>query len=607
MAMMFMVLLKTVCYVVFMPLVILSVRVSTKYGDLEGILTPYPNATGPYKSISKFLGIPYAAPPIGELRLKPPQLPSEWKPNVRPAKRHGNICLQGPELESRIKRVTYQFEFSEDCLFLDVYSPDVSLKLPVLFYIHGGSFVAGTSLLFPGDMLALQGVVVVVIQYRLGPLGFMSTGDSASPGNYGMLDQVEALTWVRENIEQFGGDPEKVTIFGQDAGAISVSLHLSSPWSRGLFNQAIAESGMSFHLQSISEAFQHTKKLAQKLDCDSLSNHTLVSCILNKKATAVNQAMQLIDWQYHEHLIWSPVVDNNFIYDNPQNARKEEKFEKVSLLLGFNSHKGASSLELMMKNTFGLTASAKNGVRSHQFKTLLKKFSEARHAGKTADLVADALEFQYTPWRDQDNVYALRDKLIGLIGDYFYVVPTHEIATIHSNFAPVYLYEFSHRSKGNQHVGAAHGDNVPYDFGIPFLETSADAEGFPNYDTIDRQVSWFVMTLYTNFAKYGNPTPQPVSGVTWQQFNSTHRAYLRVDANPAMVSCFDPRRMAFWNNYYPRLMRVEFGVPTEVVDSFMQFIMSVIIIMVFGGIAACAKLNEDRHPTVRRDRVSHPW
>lgn len=216
---MFTALLKTVLYAaVYMPLAILSVRVSTKYGDLEGISVPYPNATGPYKSISKFLGIPYAAPPIGELRLKPPQLPSEWKPNVRHAKRHGNICTQGPELESRIKRVTYQYEFSEDCLFLDVYSPDVSLKLPVLFYIHGGSFIAGSSLLFPGDMLALQGVVVVVIQYRLGPLGFMTTGDAASPGNYGMLDQVEALTWVRENIEEFGGDPEKVTIFGQDAG-----------------------------------------------------------------------------------------------------------------------------------------------------------------------------------------------------------------------------------------------------------------------------------------------------------------------------------------------------------------------------------------------------
>ena len=354
-------------------------RVSTTYGDLEGVTTDYPNATGPYKSISKFLGIPYAAPPIGKLRLRPPQMPNDWKPKVRQAKQHGKICLQGPELESRIKRITYQFEFSEDCLFLDVYSPNVSLKLPVLFYIHGGSFVAGASLLFPGDILALQGVVVVVIQYRLGPLGFLTTGDSASPGNYGMLDQVEALTWVRENIEHFGGDPEKVTIFGQDAGAISVSLHLLSPWPRGLFHQAIVESGLLFGLQTINEAIERTKQLARKLDCDVISNRTLVSCILNKRATVINQAMQLIDWQDHEHFIWSPVVDNNFLYDSPQNLRKEDKFEKVNLIIGFNSNEGASLLEVLMRNTFGLGTTAENGVTASQFKTLLKTFSEARH------------------------------------------------------------------------------------------------------------------------------------------------------------------------------------------------------------------------------------
>ena len=157
-------------------------------------------------------------------------------------------------------------------------------------------------------------------------------------------------------------------------------------------------------------------------------------------------------------------------------------------------------------------------------------------------------------------MYAFRHKLIDVIGDYFYVVQTHEIAVIHISFAPVYLYEFTHSSRPNQQLGVVHGDNVPYGFGIPFLETSADTKGFHYYDARDRQVSWFVMTLYTNFAKYGNPTPQPVSGVTWQQFNSAHRAYLRLGANPAMVSCFDPRRMAFWNNYYPKLVQVEFGV-----------------------------------------------
>ena len=183
----------------------------------------------------------------------------------------------------------------------------------------------------------------------------------------------------------------------------------------------------------------------------------------------------------------------------------------------------------------------------------------------------------------------------------------------------------------------ARKNNVPYDFGMPFLESSVDTEGFPNYDATDRHVSWFVMTLYTNFAKYGNPTPQPVSGVTWQQFTSSHRAYLRVDANPEMVSCFDPisnpelfsfphesrtrkrrsgvenvfdpRRMAFWNNYYPKLVQVEFGVPIEVVNIFLQVILALFVVIVFGCIAGCCSRSDgDQYPRWdRRDyRVYRP-
>ncbi|XP_078377736.1 cocaine esterase-like [Oculina patagonica] len=251
-----------------------SITVTTKYGDIEGLVASYPaysypNASGPFKSVSKFLGVPFAAPPIGELRLKPPQPPKEWKPNVRPAKKHGNVCWQGKYYEQMIKHFDPNFSYSEDCLYLDVYTPNVSSNLPVMVYIHGGSYELGSAVLFPGDILALYGVVVVVIQYRLGPFGFLTTGDLAAPGNYGMLDQVEALKWVKENIEHFGGDPNKVTIFGVSAGGTSVALHLLSPLSQGLFHQAIAESGVdlsSFAIQPVSYGLRFAEELAQKLD-----------------------------------------------------------------------------------------------------------------------------------------------------------------------------------------------------------------------------------------------------------------------------------------------------------------------------------------------------
>ena len=132
---------------------------STKYGDIEGFLTPYPTASGPFKSVSKFLGVPFAAPPTKELRFKAPKPPKAWKPKVYSAKSHGAICLQSrdPGLEFFIQSVTPNFTYSEDCLYLNVFSPNTSLSLPVMVYIHGGGYTRGTAIVSPSDILALQG------------------------------------------------------------------------------------------------------------------------------------------------------------------------------------------------------------------------------------------------------------------------------------------------------------------------------------------------------------------------------------------------------------------------------------------------------------------
>ena len=179
---------------------------------------------------------------------------------------------------------------------------------------------------------------------------------------------------------------------------------------------------------------------------------------------------------------------------------------------------------------------------------------------KNADLVADALEFMYTPWPDNSDKYALRSQLIDLMGDYQYPAPSHEVADIHSKVAPVYLYEFAHRPKNAsifaEWMGVVHGENVPFAFGIPLW--------FPGYDAADKNVSMFIMAVYSNFAKTGDPTPQAVSGVAWEKYNSSHRAYLRVHLNPKMAAVFAPRRMAFWNDYYPKLTQVNFETKKDV-------------------------------------------
>ena len=168
----------------------------------------------------------------------------------------------------------------------------------------------------------------------------------------------------------------------------------------------------------------------------------------------------------------------------------------------------------------------------------------------------------YTPWPDKTDKYALRSQLVDLIGDYLYFAPSHEVADIHSQFAPVYMYEFAHRSKvaslysNADWMGVVHADNKPYDFGIPLLPGFAST-----YDAADRNVSLFIMAMYANFARSGDPS---FSGVTWERYNSSHRAYLRVDANPKMAASFYPRRMAFWNDYHPKLQQVKFETKIEV-------------------------------------------
>ena len=162
----------------------------------------------------------------------------------------------------------------------------------------------------------------------------------------------------------------------------------------------------------------------------------------------------------------------------------------------------------------------------------------------------------YTPWPDSSNVYALRSQLVNVLSDLMFFAPSHKVAAIQSQVSPVYMFEFAHHSKvsfGSEWMGVVHANNIMYDFGVPLLPNSPF-----NYDAADKNVSLFIMALYVNFARTGDPTPQPVSGVTLGKFNSSHRTYLKVEVSPKMAASFYPRRMSFWNDYYPKLEQVKF-------------------------------------------------
>ncbi|NWH33333.1 NLGNX protein, partial [Chloropsis hardwickii] len=223
--------------------------VTTNYGKIRGLRTPLPNEIlGP---VEQYLGVPYASPPTGERRFQPPEPPSSWT-GVRNATQFAAVCPQYLDERSLLNDmlpvwftanldtvVTYVQDQNEDCLYLNIYVPTEdgkypNSKKPVMVYIHGGSYMEGTGNMIDGSILASYGnVIVVTINYRLGVLGFLSTGDQAAKGNYGLLDQIQALRWIEENIGSFGGDPKRVTIFGSGAGASCVSLLTLSHYSEG--------------------------------------------------------------------------------------------------------------------------------------------------------------------------------------------------------------------------------------------------------------------------------------------------------------------------------------------------------------------------------------
>ena len=214
-------------------------QVQTKNGSVEGLTV---------SGVRVFRGIPYAAPPVGDLRWREPQPAPDWK-GVRKAVEFGPRCVQGPIFDDMV----FRDQPSEDCLYLNVWTPAkaASARLPVMVWIYGGGFQAGSTSepRQDGERLARKGVVVVSLNYRLGVFGFFAhpalTKESPhrASGNYGLMDQVAALRWVRDNVAAFGGDPGNVTIFGESAGAVSVCTLMCTPLAQGLFHRARAESG----------------------------------------------------------------------------------------------------------------------------------------------------------------------------------------------------------------------------------------------------------------------------------------------------------------------------------------------------------------------------
>ena len=303
-------------------------------GIVEGV-----KLRGEHKDVRVFRGIPYAAPPVADFRFREPQPVARWA-GVQPARQFGPRCMQ-PNAAGKLDfRST---TMSEDCLYLNVWTKGsgAESKLPVLVYFHGGGLVTGdgSEARYDGANIASRGIVAVTVNYRLGAFGFLAPSGASSDashgtgGNYGLLDQVAALRWVRDNIAQFGGDPANVTIAGNSAGSVSVSAHMASPLSRGLFARAIGQSGGAFEPNALwtrEEAERAANEFAGKVGASSLQQ-------LRSLPAKTLLAAYMQPQRAYDPMPFAPSIDGYFLTESPEQVFTRGGQAQVPLLLGWNS------------------------------------------------------------------------------------------------------------------------------------------------------------------------------------------------------------------------------------------------------------------------------
>ncbi|XP_063236150.1 esterase E4-like [Bacillus rossius redtenbacheri] len=491
-----------------------------------------------------FKGVPYAKPPLGKLRFKAPEAPASWS-GVRAALTEGAMCKQADN------------RGSEDCLFLNVYTPQLPVsgknpKLPVMVWIHGGGFTGGSSSssTYGPEFLVHAEVVLVTINYRLGVLGFLSLEGSDVTANNGLRDQQQALKWVQQNIAEFGGDPAKVTVFGQSAGGASVHYLLMSPLSKGLFQRAIDESGSAFNPWAyMTSPTQRALSLAKYLGYKGANSSQLVADFL-RGVSAAELANNQRQGKPDEKYPFVPTVEKGvasgvaFLPDEPIKLMKTGKFLHVPTVIGSGSAEAKMSAQAMNKS-----AGNWKTVNANMENFVPCDLGLAKGSTKSREIAARIKHFYFG---SQDVSSSTVPQYCDLVSDTRYVrgVYKNVVEMISHSTAPVFYYQFSFDGKINYSYmsgatstikGAGHSDELCYLFDCKAFDKKNLNEKSPEVVTLHRMVN-----MWTNFAKTGNPTYQTL----WRPATSAERYYLDIDTQLTLKKNFEEKRMAFWDQIY---------------------------------------------------------
>lgn len=491
--------------------------VETKQGQLQGTEE---------KGVAVWRGIPYAKAPVGELRFRAPQAPEKWE-GIKQATEFGPIASQ---MKSNLGTEGAQ---GEDCLSLNIWSPAADgKKRPVMFWIHGGGFVigAGSSDLYNGAYMAKNGdVVVVTINYRLGPLGFLYFKDSKNKqfeNNLGIRDQIAALKWVRENIAAFGGDPEQITIFGESAGGTSVETLLSAASAKGMFKKAIIESGPPAIIWSPAIAESVTTKYLSILGVspDNLQKLKTIPVDTLKAAEDV-----LLNYMVKEtnQKVFSPTVDGEILTDNIFKCMNPTMGGDVPVMIGTNKHEAT------------MFASKKLKMAPRTSKALEKYFDEVTSEDSKKKVLAGYQNYPHT------------SGVIDILTDAIFRIPAVRLAECRSMYAPVYMYRFEWSSFALNVAGlkSFHGLELPFVFHCTEGKTGKLLKLIATKKTINR-LSGEMQQAWVNFARYGNPNG--TGEEKWKPYTADSRNTMIFNRKSKLVVDPDAKQRQAWEGvtYY---------------------------------------------------------
>ncbi|CAG9103100.1 unnamed protein product [Plutella xylostella] len=511
-------------------------------GLLSGLWKVSPNG----RSYASFTGVPYARPPVGKYRFREPQQLKPW-PGTWDASRHLPHCLQYDPFEAKISG-------SENCLYLNVYTPRLSpgASLPVLVFIHGGAFMYGGSSLYDPSRIMDTDMVVVTLNYRLGPLGFLSTGDEVVPGNAGLKDQAFALKWVRKNIMMFGGNPDSVTLTGCSAGGASVHYHYLSPLSKGNFARGIAFSGSAFAswTHSVKPA-QKARTLAGLVGCPTGSSCELAECLKYRPAEALVQAqVDMFDWKVHMFTPFTPTVEapgvrEPFLSQYPHHAAAAGLMHRVPLITSVTSEEG-----LYPAAAYQLHPDLLPDLEAHweHLAANIFEFNDTLPAARRLE-VAAKIKQQYLGGKPVgQDTFA---QLVQALGDRLFVDAVGRLAETHAlrSGQPTYLYRFAFRGDsslsklmaGNEkNYGVSHADDIFHIFEYPGL-------GFTSPD--DRKITKMMIDMIYSYSTHGVPR---FGNAQWSPVipGSPELAYLDISSPDRVVmkTSADFGHRAFWNS-----------------------------------------------------------